>query len=133
VPGKSARARVCVCVNERAREPSLALRVWARQHSIFKFNPMYRMIRLRYHLTLENIAYHTTNCTRCCSVTAMFVSHALAPPRGHAAEPHVNPPFTLHGHPSQSYSNKLLRDMYTIFLYTTVYPSNISTGSLCII
>jgi hypothetical protein len=33
-------------------------------------------------------------------------------PYGHAFEPPVNPPFTLHGHPSHSYSNKLLRDMY---------------------
>jgi hypothetical protein len=63
----------------------------------------------------------------------MFVSHALAPPRGHAAEPPVNPPFTLHGHPSHSYSNKLLRGTYINFLYTTGHFSNISNGSLCIL
>jgi hypothetical protein len=65
------------------------------------------------------------------AVTAMFVSHALAPPRGHTAESPVNPPFTLHGHPSLSYSNKLLRDSYINFLYTTVYFYNISNGPLC--
>jgi hypothetical protein len=65
--------------------------------------------------------------------SAMFVSHALAPPRGQAAEPPVNPPFIRHGHPSRSYSNKLLRDKCIDFLYTTVYFSDISNASPCII
>jgi hypothetical protein len=55
--------------------------------------------------SVSDVTYHTTYCARCCGVTAMFVSHALAPPRVHAAESPVNPPFTLHGHPSRSYSN----------------------------
>jgi hypothetical protein len=38
---------------------------------------------------------------------------------------------TLHGHPSRSYSNKLVRDMYINFLYTTVYFSNFSNWSPC--
>jgi hypothetical protein len=84
-------------------------------------------------VTIENFTYHTTHCARCCGVTAMFVSHALAPPRGHAARPSVNPPFSLHGHPSRSYSNKLLRDTYINFLYTTVYFSDASNGSHCTI
>jgi hypothetical protein len=83
-------------------------------------------------VTLENFSYNTTHCARCCCVTAMFVSHALAPPHGHATEQPVNPPVTLHGYPSRSYSDKLLRDMYIDFLYTTVYFSNISNGSFCI-
>jgi hypothetical protein len=59
-------------------------------------------------VTLEDFAYRTTHCAHCCGVTAMFVSHELVPPHGHAAEPPVKPPFTPHGHPSHSYSNKLL-------------------------
>jgi hypothetical protein len=39
---------------------------------------------------------------------------------------------TLHGHPSRSYSNKLLTNMYINFLCTTVYFSSISNGSPCI-
>jgi hypothetical protein len=73
---------------------------------------------------------HQWYCARCCGVTAMFVSHALAPPRGHAAEPPVNLPFAytdiLPAH------KKLLRDTYINFLYTMVYFSNISNGSHCI-
>jgi hypothetical protein len=84
-------------------------------------------------VTPKNFPYHTTHCARRFDVTAIFVSHALALPRGHVAEPPVNPPFTLHEHPSRSYSNKLHRDTYINFLYTTVYFSNISNGSLCII
>jgi hypothetical protein len=45
-----------------------------------------------------------------------------------AAEPPVKTPFTLHGHPSLSFSNILLRDTYINFLYITVYFLNFSNG-----
>jgi hypothetical protein len=77
--------------------------------------------------TLVNFAYHTMHCARCCSVTTMFVHHALVPPCGWI----TCKPSTLKGRPSGSYSNKLLRDM-CINLYTTVYYYNISNGSPCI-
>jgi hypothetical protein len=41
---------------------------------------------------LENFAYHTMHCAHCCSVTAMFLSDALAPPRGlTACKPSIHP------------------------------------------
>jgi hypothetical protein len=51
----------------------------------------------------------------------------------YAAELPVHPPFTLRGHLSYSYSNKLLRDTSINFLYTTAYFSSISNGLLCIL
>jgi hypothetical protein len=68
-----------------------------------------------------------------------FASHGMGPSRPHQWFLYVSSKNsrtvraqcgrTLHGHPSRSYSNKLLRDMYNNFLYTTVYFSNISNGS----
>jgi hypothetical protein len=71
-----------------------------------------------------------------------FASHGTGPSRPHQWLLHVSSKNsltvraqcggTLYGHPSCSYSNKLLRDTYINFLYTTVHFSNISKGSPCI-
>jgi hypothetical protein len=79
-------------------------------------------------VTLGKFSCHMTHCACCCEVATMFVSHVLALPRSHVAEPPVNPPITLHGHPTHIQTN--CSDM-CIFLYTAVYFSNISSGSLC--
>jgi hypothetical protein len=70
-----------------------------------------------------------------------FASHGMGPSRPHrcfvvssknSRTVRAQCGGTLHGHPSRSYSNKLLRYMYINFLYTTVHFSNNSNGSPCI-
>jgi hypothetical protein len=71
-----------------------------------------------------------------------FAGHGMGPSRPHQWYLYVSSKNsrtlraqcggTLHGHPSRSYSNKLLRDMYINFLCTPVHFSNISNGSTCI-